>query len=361
MEPRDDARLVAEALAEGADGFARLVDRYQDAVFAVAVARLGNFHDAQDVAQTVFLDAFERLGGLRNPARLGAWLRSIAIHKSLELLRRRRETEQLDEAALDGACGSAWRAEERRRDLREQVLMAVRRLSSVQRETTLLFYINGYSEREVAAIQEVPVGTVKRRLHDAREALRKDMAHMVEKVLKQGAPGPDFAQHVCALLNRFQLARSPRWLEVAAELRRIGSQGFAGFVRAMESVHSPTRVFAVHMLRWGARLTGEGVVELLKKALTDPNKKVRRCAVTALLDLEEPDERKRREFLPLVIPLLADRSRRVRRIVAWDLRPWAADVPIEKAVQAVLGEKDPRTRGVLLGLLDAVMGARGKA
>jgi hypothetical protein len=297
---------------------------------------------------------------LRNASRLGAWLRSIAIHKSLELLRRRRETEQLDEAALEEAGAGEWRAEERRKDLREQVLSSIGSLSDVQRETTLLFYINGYSEGEVAAMQEVPVGTVKRRLHDAREALRKEMTNMVENVLKQGGPGEDFGQRVCALLSRFQSERPRGWFEVAAEVRRIGADGLPGFVRALESVHSPTRVYALHMLCWGARLTGEGVVELLKKALSDPNKKVRRSAFSQLLDGDAPEERKRREFLPLIVPLLSDRSGRVRRLVAWDLQPWAADVPVEKVVQAVRKERDPRVREALLRLLDVVMRAGEK-
>ena len=57
---KDDAIVVAEALENGPEGFAPIIRRYQDAVFGVALARVRNFHDAEDVTQGVFLEAFER-------------------------------------------------------------------------------------------------------------------------------------------------------------------------------------------------------------------------------------------------------------------------------------------------------------
>ena len=66
-----------------------------------------------------------------------------------------------------------------RKRLQERVMEAVGRLSRVQGETVMLHYISEYTIPEVAAIQEVPVGTIKRRLHDARKRLRQDMMDMV--------------------------------------------------------------------------------------------------------------------------------------------------------------------------------------
>ena len=68
---KDDAELVAQAIQGGPDEFSPIVEKYQDAVFAVALSRMRRFHDAQDVAQTVFVEAFTQLGRLRDPARLG--------------------------------------------------------------------------------------------------------------------------------------------------------------------------------------------------------------------------------------------------------------------------------------------------
>lgn len=93
---KDDAQLLAAERAGGPEEFAPIVERYQHAVFGVALARLRNFHDAQDVAQTVFIEAFSRLDKLQYPNRLGAWLRSMAIHKSIDYLRGRQETVSMD-------------------------------------------------------------------------------------------------------------------------------------------------------------------------------------------------------------------------------------------------------------------------
>src|SRR5436190_11430156 len=95
----DDVKLVENALRDGPRAFAAIVERYQDAVFGIALARLRNFHDAQDIAQSVFIESFQRLSTLREPAKLGAWLRTMTIARSVDLLRRRSiATKNLDES-----------------------------------------------------------------------------------------------------------------------------------------------------------------------------------------------------------------------------------------------------------------------
>ena len=78
----DDASLVAAALQGGPEAYAPIVRRYQDTVFGVALGRLGHPHDAEDIAQSVLVEGWERLADLRNPERLGPWLRSIAVRHS---------------------------------------------------------------------------------------------------------------------------------------------------------------------------------------------------------------------------------------------------------------------------------------
>lgn len=85
---KEDRELVADALASGAEAFRSIVEGYQHAVFGIAWARLGDFHHAQDVVQQVFVEAFQRLDSLRDPARLGAWLRSMTVHCCIDLWRR---------------------------------------------------------------------------------------------------------------------------------------------------------------------------------------------------------------------------------------------------------------------------------
>lgn len=359
-----DAELFADAIAGGPEAFAPIVDRYQDAVFGIALARLRDFHRAEDVAQQAFVEAFERLGTLRDPSRLGAWLRSIAIHHCIDHLRRRRDVTRIEDNMHPG--GEPGPGEElERRELREAVLAAIARLSRAQRETTTLFYINGYSIAEVAGMQEVPVGTVKRRLHDARARLKEEMMTMVEDVLKSEAPREDFAGRVLEVLS-LRRPRPPRpcmpWREMVAELRQIGSRGIEGYVKAMDSPHSPIRVTAMSMIRHGVSdETRETVIALLKASLNDPNKRVRRNAVDAILDVEVSDERRRDEFVPLVLERLGDVSNRVRRRAAYALSLNAADVPWPQAAEALLAERDPGTRWFMAGLMRAILQARHRA
>jgi RNA polymerase sigma-70 factor (ECF subfamily) len=134
---RSDGELHESALAGGPEAFAPIVERYQDAVFGIALARLGDFHDAQDVAPQAFVEAFERLGGLRDPSRLGAWLRSIALHRCIDSLRRRREDRLTDSHSdMQASREPSPSAQLERREMRDEVLAAIARLTKTQRETT---------------------------------------------------------------------------------------------------------------------------------------------------------------------------------------------------------------------------------
>lgn len=366
---KQDGELVAEALAGGPDGFCPIVVRYQDAVFGVALARLGRFHDAEDVAQQVFTEAYQKLENLKDPARLGAWLRSITIHRCIDALRGRRHEVDLEVAEKEPARNPGPVADMERRELRDRVMAAVARLSRTQRETTTLFYINGYSIEEVAGIQEVPVGTVKRRLHDARKKLKKEMMTMVEETLKSEAPREDFSERVFDLVNRYGRPALDKneWTGIREEIWKIGIPGVQGLIKAMAMPHSPTRRVAVANARLAYNFAPssetdakEAIVDLLKKATKDPNRKVRTWAGSNLLNLKVPERRMREEFLPLVLPLLEDPSAHVRWRVAYELGDRCPeDVPLELAARALANERG-KARCMLEGLVLAILRSREK-
>ncbi len=181
--------------------FDRLVERYQDAVCGVAFGIVGSFDDAQDIAQEAFLQAWRDLRDLADPARFPAWLYRIAANRSRDHLRRRRDDTRPDTPDLPspdpGPADEVARAE-----LRASVLQAMRGLSEPLRVTTALFYIDGYSLAEVADFLEIPEGTVKRRLHDARKRLREAMMdEMVSHALHDGKPGPELRARIAAELR----------------------------------------------------------------------------------------------------------------------------------------------------------------
>lgn len=83
----------------------------------------------------------------------------------------------------------------------QKVLQAVGQLPTDEREVTALFYIDGYSQRQIADFLEVPVSTVKDRLHTARQRLKRRMLKMVSQELQASKPGPEFSARLFNGIN----------------------------------------------------------------------------------------------------------------------------------------------------------------
>jgi HEAT repeat protein len=158
------------------------------------------------------------------------------------------------------------------------------------------------------------------------------------------------------------------WFELMATFRSIGLRGVEGIAKALQSPHAPTRAIGAHMMTYVRPVKPEGsseqderaeetIISLLKKTAFDSNKKLRRFAID-LLELDVGDDRKRREFVPLIVPLLNDCSTRVRRRAAWELQPWASEVPLSTVARALLNEQDAYTRGHMERLLRAALDAQ---
>ena len=207
-----DAELIARLRAGDREAFRTLVGRYQDAVFGVAACRIITLADAEDVAQETFLAAYQSLARLKDPAKFGSWLYGIALNKVRMYLRaakarRERTATACDEPphlCLADGCANA-RETLARKELRDAVMEALQRLTGAQRETAMLFYINGYSLTDIAEFTARPLGTVKRRLHDARQELRKELIDMVEDELKGSRPGASFTERVVSRVNKIRI------------------------------------------------------------------------------------------------------------------------------------------------------------
>ena len=175
--PGSDRDLVKEALRGRTIAFEALVRRHLRAAYAVALARTGSPHDAEDVCQDAFVAALERLGTLRDPDRFAAWLMEIVRNRALNLHRSRRvrSEEPIDEALTRGDGPDPARDAERAA-LREDLLAALAGLDETRREVTLLHDLEGWRHAEIADRLGMPEGTVRYHLHEARKALRLRLA-----------------------------------------------------------------------------------------------------------------------------------------------------------------------------------------
>lgn len=149
----DNTTLVTQALDGGPEFFGPIVVRFKDAVFGVALARLRNFHDAEDLTQTTFVEAFDRLQDLKDPERLGAWLRTITIHRCINFRKRRDRIVDFEAIEKPVAESPPPDVDFERKRLKKRVMEAIGRLSRVQSETVTLHYISEYTVAEVAAIR----------------------------------------------------------------------------------------------------------------------------------------------------------------------------------------------------------------
>ena len=189
--------LIISARYGDLEAFGRIVRQFQDMAYGFAYSILGDFHLAEDAVQEAFIEAYRQLQNLRVPEAFPGWFRRIVFKHCNRITRRRRvETVPLDVAAgmPTNDADPALIAEQR--EMQEKVMEAIRALPEHQRMATMLFYINGYSQKDIAEFLEVPITTVKKRLHSARRRLKERMMIMVETTLKDKALPEDFAQNL---------------------------------------------------------------------------------------------------------------------------------------------------------------------
>jgi RNA polymerase sigma-70 factor (ECF subfamily) len=174
----ETAALVRRAQVGDRDAFGRLAVQFQATVYAIALRRLGNVSEAQELTQEVFLHVLDRLDQLREPERFAGWLRQVAARMAINRATRRVAPPSVETAVLEAAGddrGEGPLAELISRERAERLWDALGRLKTLDRETLVSFYIEGASLIEMADDLDVPLGTVKRRLHTARKRLRTEL------------------------------------------------------------------------------------------------------------------------------------------------------------------------------------------
>jgi len=194
---KDIESLVRAAQAGDLDAFAGIVREFQDMGYGCAYAVLGDFHLAEDVTQEAFIEAYRDLPKLRRAAAFPGWFRRVVRYRCSRVMRTRRPpTVPLETVSTVASShpGPAQAAEER--EMTDRVIEAIKSLPPPQREAVTLFYINGYSQKEIAEFLEVPVNTVKSRLHASRERLKERMIDMTKQVFSEHKLPDDFAGKV---------------------------------------------------------------------------------------------------------------------------------------------------------------------
>ena len=169
--------LVTRAQAGDRLAYGELVTRFQNAVYAIALGRVHDASEAQELAQEVFVHAMRKLPQLRDARCFAGWLRQITVRMAINRVTRRGPLHKVDADVLDNAeaddanpLDTLVKAEQA-----AQLHKCLERLKPIDRATLVAFYIRGRSLKQMSREFETPVGTIKRRLHVARNRLKKQL------------------------------------------------------------------------------------------------------------------------------------------------------------------------------------------
>jgi RNA polymerase sigma-70 factor (ECF subfamily) len=175
------AELVTAAQQGDRSAMDELYARFHKHVLAVAFKRLGNWDEAQELCQDVFVQAFRKLDQLQVVDAFPGWLRQIVVRMAINRTARRGRLSCIDHEILEAtvACHVEPSHEAIRVEEQHHVRMGLDRLGELDRETLVAFYLDGQSLIEMSRRFEAPVGTIKRRLHTARKRLAKECDFLV--------------------------------------------------------------------------------------------------------------------------------------------------------------------------------------
>jgi RNA polymerase sigma-70 factor (ECF subfamily) len=183
-----DQTLIENCLAGRREAFGLLVDRYQNRLFHSLMHLLGSTEDAQDAAQDAFVQAFEKLASFRGQSQFYSWLFRIAFNTAVSAKRKtrrmsvsidaRREASGLEPSDTNPSNEPSYPMDVS--DRQRLVQRALAELSEEFRTALVLKEMDGMSYEEIADVIDVPLGTVRSRIHRARLELRDKLSVLLK-------------------------------------------------------------------------------------------------------------------------------------------------------------------------------------
>ena len=186
-----DARNGRLTKDDRQQAFAELVGEFYETAFRWAFTRLNDADLAQDAVQEAFVVAYQMLHQLKEAKAFAGWFKQIVLSQTYRLLRDTRPLTQaidLSQEMIASEPGPLALVEND--ELKERVMTAVQALPEKEQIVTRLFYLNGYSQKEIARLLELPLTTVKKRLQYARQNLRGILVSMMDAFVPEPEPTP---------------------------------------------------------------------------------------------------------------------------------------------------------------------------
>ena len=208
----EDGHIIHKCLGGDTAAFGLLVDKYRASVYALAYSKLGNFHDAEDVTQEVFLKAYQKLRTLKQWDRFLSWLYAITSNLCKDFSRSRsnrpdteyvadQKKERLEELSMD-----SYHETEVYRLLHETLAM----LPEIHRQVLTLRYLGGMRHREIAQFLGTSPHAIAMRLNRARSKLKTEMLTLMKTSFDQHKLQPAFTLNIVEIIQRIQIQPRPQ-------------------------------------------------------------------------------------------------------------------------------------------------------
>lgn len=183
-----EKRLIERARRDDREAFAELVEMYKDKIYQLAYRMTGNRQEAEDVAQETFLRVYANLHTYDINLKFSTWIYRIATNLCIDRGRKKKADFSLDEE-ISGSEGLDWHSRLSSKEktpedkvviheLQETVQQALSQLGPKYRSIMILRYIEDLSLQEISDALQLPITTIKTRIHRGREALRGKLRFM---------------------------------------------------------------------------------------------------------------------------------------------------------------------------------------
>ncbi|MBM7655727.1 RNA polymerase sigma factor SigW [Neobacillus cucumis] len=181
-------KRIKQVLKGDQEAYGEIVEIYKNSVYQLCYRMLGNRHEAEDIAQEAFIRAYVNIKSFNQDLKFSTWLFRIATNLCIDRMRKKKPDYYLD-AEVAGTEGLTMyshitsdtplpETEVESQELQETVHKEIQMLPEKYRSAIILKYIEDLSLNEISEILDLPLGTVKTRIHRGREALRQKLRYV---------------------------------------------------------------------------------------------------------------------------------------------------------------------------------------
>lgn len=187
MTHQDDQKYITMTLAGDVNAFATLIDRYKNMVYTLCLRMMKTTEDAEEVAQDVFLKAFQKLNTFKGTSKFSTWLYSITYHKCLDTLSRKRKVPthhaaEINEEITEEKAANILEVIEAK-ELRAQLEGCIQQLRDEDGFLVTLYYLEEQSLEEIATVTGMTKNNAKVKIFRARKKLYTIMAAQLPQEL----------------------------------------------------------------------------------------------------------------------------------------------------------------------------------